>query len=93
MENHLCPVKECWPLMRMKVWEKGVDGLGSRLKAYGCPAARLGAAAKYLALSPNLVHRQTYLEMGWPDLEAFRAWTSGEDAHSLDGTKGVWAKP
>ena len=45
-----------------------------------------------MALPPNLVHRQTYLEMVWPDLEAFGAWTSGEDARSLDGTRGVWAK-
>lgn len=42
--------------------------------------------------SANLVHCQTDLEMVWPNLEMVKAWTSGEDARSADGTRGVWAK-
>lgn len=41
---------------------------------------------------PYLGHLQTYLGMVWPHIEVIEAQTSGEDACSPDGTKGVWAK-
>ena len=41
---------------------------------------------------PFLRHHQTGLVKVWPDSEVFESWTSGEDAHSPYGTRGVWAK-
>ena len=70
-----------------------VDGLGPGLKAYGQPAAKLGAIAKYLALPLYLGPRQTI----WQCLSQIKTMGQGL---ALGGgmhtsplrPRGVWAK-